>query len=209
MRGLTEKFKDEIETQANLIYENTIIKKIPTYLKKLVNTYPGRKHEILTHLTQNFPHKDRPQIIPLLVYQRFAMKLAGILEDKGQLNIEERVYKIIIENMANLDVDIKIRLRRGTHLVKTNSTQADKKVGLNNIFQKVETRDQYRQKMLLRNQDEKEIKVELMMTLFLQNLNEKISHMNSEGTKSIERFTDFLMSLCCDKILTVPNSNFI
>ena len=48
LRGLTEKFKDEIEAQANLIYENTIIKKIPTYLKKLVATYPGRKHEILT-----------------------------------------------------------------------------------------------------------------------------------------------------------------
>ena len=63
--------------------------------------------------------------------------------------------------------------------------------------------------MLLRNQDEKEIKVELMMTLFLQNLSDKIIHMNKEGTRSIEKFTDFLMSLCCDKILTVPNSNFI
>ena len=32
---------------------------------------------------------------------------------------ESVIYKIITENIANLDVDIKIRLRKGTHLIKT------------------------------------------------------------------------------------------
>ena len=62
------------------------------------------------------------------------MKLVSMLGDKNSLQIEDRIYRIIIENMANLDVDIKIRFRKGTHLVKTNSAQNDKKVILNNIF---------------------------------------------------------------------------
>jgi hypothetical protein len=44
--------------------------------------------------------------------------------------------------MANLDVDIKIRFRKGTHLVKTyNKSVTDVKQILNNIYQKIETRD--------------------------------------------------------------------
>jgi len=42
------------------------------------------------------------------------------------------------------------------------------------------------------------------MTLFLENLDEKMKQMNKEGPRSIEKFSEFLMGLCCDKILTVP-----
>jgi hypothetical protein len=63
--------------------------------------------------------------------------------------------------------------------------------------------------MQLRSQDEKEIKVELMMKLFLDNIDSKIATMNKEGPRAIERCSEFLMSLCCDKILPVPQSNFI
>lgn len=63
--------------------------------------------------------------------------------------------------------------------------------------------------MLLRSQDEKEIKVELMMSLFLKTLNSKIEEVNKEGVRSIEKFSEFLMSICCDEILTVPQANFI
>ena len=94
-----------------------------------------------------------------------------MLDDRGVLTIQHQVYRVIIENMANLDVEIKIRMRKGTHLVKT---MIDKKSAMGNIFQKIETREQYGQKIMLRNQDEKEIKVELMMTSFLENLKEKI-----------------------------------
>jgi len=45
--------------------------------------------------------------------------------------IEDRVYRVIIENMASLDVDIKIKKRKGTHLVR--SVAKDKHVLLNNI----------------------------------------------------------------------------
>lgn len=78
--------------------------------------------------------------------------------------------------MANLDVDIKIRMRKGTHLVKMpHNAQNDKKVVMNNLLQKIESREQYGEKMQLRSQEEKEIKVELMMKLFLQNVDETIT----------------------------------
>lgn len=64
---------------ANCIYEKTVIRKLPTYLKKLAQVYPAYKNEIMDQLTKNFPHKDRPSIVNLLVYQRFALKLASML----------------------------------------------------------------------------------------------------------------------------------
>lgn len=48
--GLTEKFKDEIIKQADIIYEKTIIKKLPTYFKKIVQSYPVQKFAIMRHL---------------------------------------------------------------------------------------------------------------------------------------------------------------
>lgn len=59
---------------------------------------------------------------------------------------EEKIYKKIVENIAHLDVDIKIRMRKGTHLVKTfhsDQRKIDERVVLNNIFQKIETKEQY------------------------------------------------------------------
>jgi hypothetical protein len=41
MAGLIDFFKDSIEEQVNLIYDNTIIRKIPTYLKKIAQSYPA------------------------------------------------------------------------------------------------------------------------------------------------------------------------
>lgn len=60
MAGLIDYFKNSIEEQVNLIYDNTIIRKIPTYLKKIVQSYPACQKEILEHMVKNFPHKDRP-----------------------------------------------------------------------------------------------------------------------------------------------------
>jgi hypothetical protein len=60
MAGLIDYFKSSIEEQVNLIYDNTIIRKIPTYLKKIAQSYPASQKEILEHLIKNFPHKDRP-----------------------------------------------------------------------------------------------------------------------------------------------------
>lgn len=48
--GLTEAFKDQLEQQTNEIYDKTIIKKLPTYLKKIVQSYPAKRQEIVTHL---------------------------------------------------------------------------------------------------------------------------------------------------------------
>lgn len=73
-----------------------------------------------------------------------------MLEERGSFVIQDKIYRTIVENMSNLDVDIKIRNRKGTHLVKTQ-IQSDPKVALNNILQKIETRDQYFSKMVLRN----------------------------------------------------------
>lgn len=68
MAGLTEAYKDQIEQQANSIYDNTIIHKLPTYLKKIIERFPAFKTEILHQINSNFPHKERPDIVKLLVY---------------------------------------------------------------------------------------------------------------------------------------------
>jgi hypothetical protein len=47
------------------------------------------------------------------------MKLADMLSTSICPEAEIDIYKLIIENIASLDVDIKIRMRKGTHLVKT------------------------------------------------------------------------------------------
>ena len=120
MMGVTESYKNEIQTQAKQIFENTIIRKIPAYLKKIVERYPASaKTEVVNQVLANFPHKDKLQIVSLLVYQRFAIKLASTLGDKLCPGIEEKVYRHVIDTMASLDVDIKIRFRKGTHLVRT------------------------------------------------------------------------------------------
>lgn len=45
--GLIEHFKERVEKQALDIYDNTIIRKLPTYLKKIAQTYPAYKNEIV------------------------------------------------------------------------------------------------------------------------------------------------------------------
>jgi hypothetical protein len=60
MIGLTDHYKDKLEAQATEIYENTIIRKLPTYLKRIAEVYPNFKNEILEQLTKSFPHQARP-----------------------------------------------------------------------------------------------------------------------------------------------------
>ena len=140
---MIETYKDQIENQASKIYDNTIIRKLPTYLKKIAQVYPAYKNEILEQMIKNFPHKERPQIVGLLVYQKFAQKLAAMLNTSLCPQAEARIFKLIIDNIANLDVDIKIRLRRGTHLVKIshNNNLSDKKVIMNNMLQRIESKE--------------------------------------------------------------------
>ena len=57
--------------------------------------------------------------------------------------------------------------------------------------------------MMLRTQDEKEIKIELMICLFLETLEDKINTTNLQGQKSIEKLSNLLMDLCFKKILSV------
>lgn len=48
---------------------------------------------------------------------------------------ESQVYKVVVESVATLDVDIKIRMRKGTHLVKifNGKDSNEKSVALNKI----------------------------------------------------------------------------
>jgi hypothetical protein len=62
--------------------------------------------------------------VSLLVYMKFALKVAAMLNSTMCTDAESEIYKLITENIANLDVDIKIRLRKGTHLVKTYNQNA-------------------------------------------------------------------------------------
>ena len=135
----------------------------------------------MDRLQKGFPHKDKPSITGMLVYQRFAIKLANMLGTSIYQEAEKKVFTQIVEIIASLDVDIKVRLRKGTHLEKfnnlgsINSSGPDKKVAiLQTILQRIETKEVYSVKMMTRNQDEREIKVELMLTSFLATIDEKI-----------------------------------
>ena len=48
-----------------------------------------------------------------------------------------------------------------------------------------------------------------MLIFFMQNIDEKINTMNKGGKRSIQKFSEFFMTLCCEKILNVSQSNFI
>jgi hypothetical protein len=125
--------------------------------------------------------------VSLLVYQKFALKVAAMLNTTMCTDAESEIYKLITENIANLDVDIKIRLRKGTHLIKTYNQNAtnEKTVPLKQINQKIESKEQYSKSMVFRYQDEKEIKVELMLIFFMRNIDEKITAMNKGGKRAI------------------------
>ena len=68
---------------------------------------------------------------------------------------EENIHKLIVDNIASLDVDIKVRIRKGTHLVKNFSSiskkTTDSKGPLSNILQKIESKEHYGQNMMLRH----------------------------------------------------------
>jgi hypothetical protein len=80
---------------------------------------------------------------------------------------------------------------------------------LQTILQRIETKEVYSLKMMTRNQDEREMKVELMLTSFLATIDEKIKQMNKGGKRSIQKFSEFFMSLTIEKILCVQQSNFV
>jgi hypothetical protein len=42
-----------------------------------------------------------------------------------------------------------------------------------------------------------------MLKLFINTVDEKLAYMNKGGQKQIQKFSEFFMSLCCDKILNV------
>jgi len=137
MAGLNEYYKTMIDKQANAIFEGTIVRKLPTFFKKLAEAFPSHKEFILDQTIKCFPHKDKPSIVAMLVYQRFAFKLAAMLSTHLCPDAEQKVYKQVIDLIAGLDVDINIKMRKGSALAKTNNPQQqDLKVAMNNIFQK-------------------------------------------------------------------------
>ena len=48
-----------------------------------------------------------------------------------------------------------------------------------------------------------------MLTAFLDTIQDKIKQMNKGGKRSIQKFSEFFMSLTIEKILCVQQSNFI
>mmetsp|Transcript_6149 Transcript_6149/g.9884 ORF Transcript_6149/g.9884 Transcript_6149/m.9884 type:complete len:90 (+) Transcript_6149:1639-1908(+) len=60
MTMLNEFFKHVLEQQAAAIYEGTIVRKLPTYLKKLAEMYPSQRDLIVDLTLRCFPHKEKP-----------------------------------------------------------------------------------------------------------------------------------------------------
>ena len=68
MVGLVNEYKHKIDEQAKKIYDNTIIRKLPTYLKKIVEEYPSCQQQVMDRVIKCFPYKDKPSIIGMLIY---------------------------------------------------------------------------------------------------------------------------------------------
>jgi hypothetical protein len=134
----------------------------------------------------------------MLIYQRFALKLANMLSSSLIPDANKIVFSQIFDNIAALDVDIKIRLRKGTHLEKFNNlggssqsaSASDKKAMLQTIMLRIESKEIYNLKLMTRNQDEREIKVELMLTSLLAAIDDQIKLMNKGGKRAINKFAN-------------------
>ena len=130
MAGLVCVFKDQCWAQANAIYDQTVVRKLPTYLKRIAVRYPAYRSIIIDTAIKHFPHKDRPDIVTILVYSRFAAKLATMLQSCCP-DAEAKVFRAIFDTLASLDVECDFRARKGTkHFVKMNVLQGDEKKAL-------------------------------------------------------------------------------
>ena len=74
---------------------------------------------------------------------------------------------------------------------------------LQTIMLRIESKKIYNFKMMIRNQDEREIKVELMLTSLFDAIDEKIERMNKGGKRAINKFAEFFMHLTIDKVLRI------
>lgn len=120
MAGLVCAFKDQCQTQAEAIYRQTVVRKLPTYLKRIAVSYPGYRANIIDAAIKHFPHKDRLDIVTILVYSKFVAKLATMLQSCCP-DAEGKVFRVIIDTLASLDVECDFRARKGTkHFVKMN-----------------------------------------------------------------------------------------
>uniref|UniRef100_A0A7S3IZD4 Uncharacterized protein n=1 Tax=Strombidium inclinatum TaxID=197538 RepID=A0A7S3IZD4_9SPIT len=148
----------------------------------------------------------------LLVYQRFALKLSQMMSTHLCPVFEHKVYQHLVDQISNLDVEIKIKARRGAiQLVKAapQSSSVDQRMILNNVLQKIQTKEQFSETMKTRQQDEKEVKVELMLKSLLDSIDEKCKQVNGSGKRSIQTFCEFFVDVCCAKILNISQSNYI
>jgi hypothetical protein len=125
MAGLVIAFKHECQAQADAIYNQTVVRKLPTYLKRIAVSYPTYRAGIIEAAIKHFPHKDRSCIVSILVYAKFAAKLAGMLQAVCP-DAEARVYRVILDTLGSLDVECDFRARKGTkHFVKMNMHAGD------------------------------------------------------------------------------------
>lgn len=67
----------------------------------------------------------------------------------------------------------------------------------------METKQFYKEKMSLRYVDEKEIKAELLLRCVLDCIDDKIKVANRSGKRGIQRFSEFMMSIAVEKVLSV------
>lgn len=65
---------------------------------------------------------------------------------------ESKIYTLIVENIHQLDAEIHVRLRKGTHLEKFNNLQVDKNSSaIQMIHSRIQTKQVYSNKMRFRN----------------------------------------------------------
>ena len=83
MSGLSTTYKEKCEAQANALYNMTIVRKLPTYLKRMAGSYPQSRQLIMDSAVKAIPHKDRTEIVLHLVYSKFVSKLGQMMTHFG------------------------------------------------------------------------------------------------------------------------------
>ena len=119
-----------------------------------------------------------------------------------------KIQRCMLDIISALDVECDFRVRKGSrHFVKVNMPQAGNErledKAMSYLVQRIESKVAYQEKILLRSVDEREIKAELLLKSFFDCIDEKLRVMNRGGKRSIQRFSETMMQLVCEKVLSV------
>ena len=161
------------------------MKKLALFLAYLQRSYAFAQSYILECLLEKFPHKNMP-IEVLYIYHKLAFDVA-----KECPKLENKILETIVERLCNLDVDIKLKKRKFEFSQST----------------KIQSFESYRRELFTKIQDDREIKLGILMEQLMDYIDERISNSNSDEARA--DMVDQLMKIFEKKIFPITKLNFL